>query len=55
MKQNNFKAILFRMNWEKENSLRDKQIIKFMKKLGRPNLKIVLLLPEKNLYPPLQN
>ena len=47
MKQNNFKAILFRMNWEKENSLRDKQIIKFMKKLGRPNLKIVLLLPEK--------
>jgi trehalose 6-phosphate phosphatase len=47
MKQNNFEAILFRMDWEKENALRDKQIIKFMKKLGRPNLKIVLLLPEK--------
>ena len=47
MNQNNFKAILFRMDWEKDNALRDKQIIKFMKKLGRPSLKIVLLLPEK--------
>lgn len=47
MKQNNFKAILFRMDWEKENVLRDKQIIEFIKKLGRPDLKIELLLPEK--------
>ena len=47
MKQNNFKAILFRMDWEKENASRDKQIIKFMKKLGRPNLKIGLLVPQK--------
>lgn len=47
MKQNNFKAILFRMDWEKENALRDKQIIEFIKKLGRADLKIGLLLPEK--------
>lgn len=47
MKQNNFKAILFRMDREKENVLRDKQIIEFIKKLGRPDLKIELLLPEK--------
>jgi len=47
MKQNNFKAVLFRMDWEKENALRDKQIIEFMKKLGRTDLKIGLLLPEK--------
>ena len=38
MKQNNFKAILFRMDWEKENVLHDKQIIEFIKKLGRPDL-----------------
>ncbi|MBE3092877.1 MAG: trehalose-phosphatase [Chloroflexi bacterium] len=47
MKQNNFKAILFRMDWKKENVLHDKQIIEFIKKLGRPDLKIGLLLPEK--------
>ena len=47
MKQNNFKAILFWLDWEKENALRDKQIIEFMKKLGRPDIKIGLLLPEK--------
>lgn len=47
MKQNNFKAILFRVDREKENVLRDKQIIEFIKKLGRPDLKIELLLPEK--------
>ena len=47
MKQNNFKAILFRLEWEKENALCNKQIIEFIKKLGRPDLKIRLLLPEK--------
>ena len=47
MKQNNFKAILFRMDWKKENVLYDKQIIEFIKKLGRADLKIGLLLPEK--------
>ncbi|MBE3036774.1 MAG: trehalose-phosphatase [Candidatus Atribacteria bacterium] len=47
MKQNNFKAILLRMDWEKENVLRDKQTIEFIKKLGKPDLKIGLLLPEK--------
>ena len=47
MKQNNFKAILFRMDWKKENVLRDKQIIEFMKKLVRPDLKIGLLVPQK--------
>lgn len=47
MKQKNFKAILFRMDREKENALRDKQIIEFIKKLGRPDLKIGLLLLEK--------
>ncbi|MBU4603115.1 hypothetical protein KKA86_08485, partial [bacterium] len=47
MKQKNFKAILFRMDREKENALRDKQIIEFIKKLGIPDLKIGLLLLEK--------
>ncbi len=47
MKQNNFKAILFRIDWKKENVLYDKQIIEFIKKLGRADLKIGLLLPEK--------
>lgn len=47
MKQNNFKAILLRMDWEKENVLRDKQTIEFIKKLGKPDLRIGLLLPEK--------
>jgi len=52
MKQNNFKAILFRMDWEKENVLRDKRIIEFIKRLGRPDLKIGLLLPEKKPVSP---
>src|SRR5665648_691219 len=47
MKQNNFKAILLRMDWKKENVLRDKQIIEFIKKLDKPDLKIGLLVPQK--------
>ena len=47
MNQNNFKAILFRMDWGKEDALRNKQIIEFIKRLGRPGLKIGLLLPGK--------
>lgn len=47
MKQNNFKAILFRMDWRKEDILRNQQIIEFVKKLGRPDLKIGIFPPGK--------
>lgn len=47
MNQNNFKAILFRMDWGKEDALRNNQIIEFIKRLGRPGLKIGSLLPGK--------
>ena len=39
MKQNNFKAILFRMDWKKENVLHDKQIIEFIKKSKKADFK----------------
>lgn len=52
MNQSNFKAILFRMDGKKENVFRYNQLIEFIKKLGRPNLKIGLLLSEKKrVYP----